>query len=423
MALIFIPSLQHIAAVKVALAVYNDDIEHFLDEFIETEDIFNYGNSFRISECQTAKIKERKNEIGQKLSTLLPKLLTNPVGNILQPIVAEIFYWVRDHYHVIKYIHKRHIMNNLRWKSEGTIDRIKTSKQLIRNENIDIRVRFIFACLYFYEQDVLELWQSMTAEGRESIHRIDCNLAVRFWVKWLRNRAVSPWAQWIPDYLNFQYGELITSGSNHGCRRIRISSFYIELSCVNKKKFLHSMWPRHAHIDDLRICYYLTDETERDKIFHNPGCVFESKTKDLLCFYLDWPFQTIFLDVVNQMWDHLTPDCFEHLLRFIVCQKLLQSMEDFDYLSGFKKLWNRTPNSYKEQIRKRRAFLVFKEVLNYDENTSYLPLEEKLHFSHNMNERTEVSRTLKDVSKKKVAWPKTIADDIRKLGEWINLTT
>ncbi|KAF8797050.1 uncharacterized protein LOC129981803 [Argiope bruennichi] len=381
--MIFLPSLEHIAAVKVALTVYNDDIAHFLGEFIETYK-YDPDNSFSISKRQEERIRERKKEIRIKLLTQLPESLVDRVVHILQPIVAEVHFWVRDHYDIIKHIQKRHITNNLCWKSEGTIDRIKTSKLLIQNANVNGELRFALAFAYFYEQDIYsQMFQSLTEKERERIYRNDSDLDVGFWMRWDRERGSSSWTYNAEDF-EFDYWEEVITLLNYRCRRVRISSFYSDLNDrYDKRRILHSLWPHLSYVDDLRVCYYLSDKSERDKIFHNPRSPFESKTKDLLCSYIDWPLQTIFLDVVNQMWDRLTPECFEHFLSYIVHQKLSKSMEDFDYLKLFKDLWNRIPDNYKEQFD-METVIFSRALLRYDRKESTLSIAETLEKCRNL---------------------------------------
>ncbi|KAF8797233.1 uncharacterized protein LOC129981794 [Argiope bruennichi] len=373
MALNFLPSLQHIAAVKVALAVYYDDIIHSFNEFILADEFDQIG-SFHISQSREERVKQRRKEMRRQLSPLLPKALVDQVVNILQPIVDELYFWVRDYICVIKNIQKSHIANNLCWKSEGTIDRIKTSRQLVRNESIDKRVRFVLACIHFWEQDVLQLWRSMTSKERGKISRIDSNFAVGFWMKWLKKNAVSPWTQYFPEYLNLASLEpIIIFDYKHKNSRIRLSSFFAELNRYYKNFFLDGFWPKHAHIDDLFHCYYLTAETDRPVVFP-----LNTKAKHVLCVYIDWPLQSHLFEVLNKMWDQLTPNCFEHLLRYIVNQKLSHSMEDFDYLKLLKDLWNRIPDDVKEYIKGKTTYLFVEPLLSYDENTSPLSLEETL---------------------------------------------
>ncbi|GBL85555.1 hypothetical protein AVEN_34705-1 [Araneus ventricosus] len=225
MALTFLPSLQHLAAVRVALTVYNDDIIRFLDELYlrEKYDVldphhFNLKEERWIRKC----IKKTR----KKLCKCLPKSLRNPVVHIIQPIVAEIHFWARDHFPIIKRIEKRHYKNSLCWKSEGTIDRTKTAKQLVRNESIDKTVRFVMACIYFLENDVVHLWQSMTADERQNIFLIDSNTAVDFWMKWLRENAKSPWTRCVLKYLTCDFLYRMLSYLPYS--RIRITSFFNE---------------------------------------------------------------------------------------------------------------------------------------------------------------------------------------------------
>ncbi|GBM28347.1 hypothetical protein AVEN_229531-1 [Araneus ventricosus] len=368
MALTFLPSLKHLAAVRVALTVYNDGIIHFLDEVILREK-YDLDDPFNVNIKEERWIRESQLEVRNKLSKLLPNSLENRVVHILQAIVAEIHYWIRDHFHVIKHIEKSHYKNSLRWKWEGTIDRIKTAKQLLRNESIDKRVRFVMACIYFRETDVLHLWQSMAADERQSIFHIDHNIAIRFWMEWLKENAKSPWTQCVPKYLTFDFLKRIASTS-----RVRVSSFFIELNTRNKILLLYCLWAtERAHIDDLHLCYNLLDEAARAKIV--PSFL---RPIDVLCCYLDWPLQSLFLDAVNQMKSHLKRHCFEYCLHCIVYKKLMRGMQDFDYLELLRDLWNQIPDSYKEEIQKQEIFTLVRTALSYDEKTNPRPIEELL---------------------------------------------
>ncbi|GBM67063.1 hypothetical protein AVEN_74807-1 [Araneus ventricosus] len=387
MSLTFLPSLQHLAAVRVALAAYNDDTVRLLDELILKEKataryklIPNEDDDDRIEMIQIEEdnsedcfykqqekwIRKSKKKARKKLSKLLPKLLQKRVVHILQPLATEIYFWVRDHWYIIKHIERGHFTNNLCWKSEGTIDRTKTAKQLVRNESIGKRVRFAMACIYFWENDVLHLWHSMTTAERKSIFSINSNVAVHFWMKWLRKRARPPWTQLVSNYMDSDVLKL-------DYNRVRLSSFFIELNTFSQGVFLRGLWPQHAHIDDLRLCYNLLDETGRSEIFHS-----QSKTSQVLCCYLDWPLQSLFLDAVNQVRSHLTAFSFEYLLYKIVHKKLMRGMQDFDYLQLLKDLWNRIPDPYKVEIQRQRDFTLVRAAMCYDEETHPLPIQKLL---------------------------------------------
>ncbi|GBM28336.1 hypothetical protein AVEN_229520-1 [Araneus ventricosus] len=377
MTLNFLPSLEHFAAVRVALTIYNDDNIHLFEELVLTDEAKILDPFFHlfISTRQERWTNERKMKARDKLSKLLPKILENRILHIFQPLVEEINFWFRDHFHVIKHIGKSHYINSLCWKSEGTIDRIKTAKQLVRNESIDKRVRFVMACIYFWENDVLHLWQSMTADERQSIFRIDSNIATKFWMEWLRGHAKSPWTQCVKECLRFEFLDpILNYDTRYKCSRVRLSSFFIELNTFSKSFFLHCLWPEHAHIDDLRLCYNLLDEAERAEIFHS-----DSKARDVLCCYLHWPYQSLFLDVLNQVKSHLRPYCFQDSLRQIVYKKLMRGVQDFDYLQLLKDLWNQIPDSYKVEMQKQRDFTLVRAAMSYDAKTHPLPIEELLN--------------------------------------------
>ncbi|GBL85553.1 hypothetical protein AVEN_34704-1 [Araneus ventricosus] len=124
-----------------------------------------------------------------------------------------------------------------------------------------------------------------------------------------------------------------------------------------------------AHIDDLRLCFILSDETERAKMLRITIII-----KDLFLCYLDWPLQSLFLDTLNQMKSLLDLYCFKCSLEYIVYTKLMREMKDFDYLQLLRDLWNRIPDTYKEEIQRQKIFTLVHAAMNYDEKTHRLPI-------------------------------------------------
>ncbi|GBN53511.1 hypothetical protein AVEN_269009-1 [Araneus ventricosus] len=378
MTLTFLPSLEHLAAVRVALIIYNDDIIHLFDEWLMVHKV-DRNTAFNMRTKQERWMQEVEEKARNILSELLPKPVINQIAYIFQPLVDEIYFWVRDHIVIVKHIEKSHNANTLHWTSEGTIDRAKMAKQLIRNENIEKRVRFAMACIYFRENDVLNLWQSMTAVERQGIFQTESNIAVLFWMRWLRENGASPWTQCVKKYLDSDFNKtMIIYDTEHKIGRVRLSSFFNELNTFCKKYFFLCYWPDYVHFDDIRLCYRLVDEDIRAEIFHS-----HSKTGDVLSCYLDWPLQTLFLDTINKMKSYLKSHCFRHYLHYIIYYKLLRGKQDFDYLQLLRDLWDRIPDEDKEKIRKKSCFIFLYAAMSYDEKTYPLPIEEFLMKCYN----------------------------------------
>ncbi|GBM03279.1 hypothetical protein AVEN_142565-1 [Araneus ventricosus] len=330
MSFIFLPSLQHLAAVKVALAVYYDDIIQLSGESILSDEVCR--TTYKESWIMIQKIAS------VKLSKLLPESLQKQVVQLIQPMSSEAQIWITNHSVIKKHV-KKDFANNLCWKPEGTIDRIKTAKQFIQNKKIDTRVRFVIACIYFLESEILTLWREMSAFRRMSIPRIDTNIVVRFWMKRLKKRDISPWTQAIGEYLETEFEYRDTDSP------FRLSSFYIALDRETRWTYISQLWPWITHVDDLLYCIYQMDVTERHETLRR------MPTKVLHC-YLRWPLQSLFLDIADSMRSRLSASCLKTVLHNIEKKNIMQGIQDFDYLKLHKDFSDLIPDIQNELIKK-----------------------------------------------------------------------
>ncbi|CAL1291862.1 unnamed protein product [Larinioides sclopetarius] len=330
MSFIFLPSLQHLAAVKVALAVYYDDIIQLSGESILSDEVSR--TTYKENWIMIQRMES------MKLSELLPELLRKRIVQLIQPMSSEVQIWITNHSVIKKHV-KKDFVNNLCWKPDGSIDRIKTAKQFIQNKKIDIRVRFVIACIYFFEFEILNLWREMSTFRRMSIPRIDTNIIVRFWMKRLKKRDISPWTESIREYLenDFEYKDTDS--------RFRLSSFYVALDRETRWTYISQLWPWITHVDDLLFCIYQMDEAERHETLRR------MPTKVLHC-YLRWPVQSLFLNIVNSVWSRLSQSCLKTVLHNIEKKDIMQDIQSFDYLKLHKDLLDLIPDIQNELINK-----------------------------------------------------------------------
>ncbi|GBM00169.1 hypothetical protein AVEN_176408-1 [Araneus ventricosus] len=351
----FCPSLQHVAAVQIALTLYkHKDIQHLLDEFdcrfpsaYTTDETLQH-----IFGVPCTKDEDGWKEVKKTAMEILPDFLaTNhkvKVANMIRPLHWEYKKWVTDH-NFLRHLTSKEHLNFICWKSEGTINRIRTAQNFIREGN------FLMACVYFMEKEIMEL--------NPNKRILSLNIIINFWMEWLHRineKPVTPW----PEKLD----EWFRNPDFYGYIPIRVSSFFHLLSRENRRNCfplfgqeksldgdlrLNLNWERRrgffplykqntAHDDDLRLCLNLMDKEERILLFRcRPSSVLRS--------FLKWPYHDIFMEMANQMWPYISIDCFEDILRYIL--SVPPGLEDVCCLKIFKEFWDESPYSYKEQIK------------------------------------------------------------------------
>ncbi|GBN42459.1 hypothetical protein AVEN_183470-1 [Araneus ventricosus] len=344
--------LEHLATVSVASLVYNDaEIGRMLGHRKKLH-TFELHRCTIYSKCNSDdawKLIEKK--IMKDLSPLLPSLLQIKVAKVIRPMHNEVFWWKKDHLHLLKYFGEYSPIYNscLCWKTDGTINREQSTKELLMNESIDLEIRFVTACTYFLEDEVLALWQRMKEVNKNRIIHTGTNSAVRFWmtqlkksdtkhwwIKWLKKKHVRHWSEMIDEY--FRNPSNCIKGTDIP---LRISSFYNYLSWENKQQCMTIFGNHYLHTDDLRMCLKDKDEFERREIFR-------SNTFHALCICLRWPFRSHYIEMAEEIISYLPADSFLDVVRAMIDSYIHNGYEDFHLLEEFLQI---SPAALKDEIR------------------------------------------------------------------------
>ncbi|KAF8782465.1 hypothetical protein HNY73_012747 [Argiope bruennichi] len=88
---------------------------------------------------------------------LIPPKLREGVLERVKRVDIQIEEWIECHEKGGKYSYYPKCA--FFWRSEGTIDRIKTAQGIVHSENIDIIARFRMACMYCLSECVQTLWR------------------------------------------------------------------------------------------------------------------------------------------------------------------------------------------------------------------------------------------------------------------------
>ncbi|GFT00161.1 uncharacterized protein NPIL_457831 [Nephila pilipes] len=157
--MLLVPTLEDLAAVPVAVNLYSD---HEIQQFVKETQL-------RLSPGEEWEIMMKKT---------LPKYIYS------RPLLQKIMIWMkRIHYEVEswKEHHETFVGKNLdprfiktfHWKSDGTIDRVKTANVLIESHLLQMRYRFRLACNYWHDERVLPIWDQLTAGLKNYLSKIE----------------------------------------------------------------------------------------------------------------------------------------------------------------------------------------------------------------------------------------------------------
>lgn len=326
------PSLEHIALVKVVAALWNGyNARALIEEF-----------SFPLQEVGKIDAWEKiEAGISQKVPQLsLPELLHEKVLGIIKPIGLEIFKWME--YHCRGSFFYINLPNELCWTPQGTIDRRRTAQMLVRGESLDVTMRYKLACIYFLEDDIWKLWNEIPEARNNAFFYEEYPTkeehqwkTVCVWTKEMKqewNRGMS---------LSFSYQSLIGSCAEEGNK-------------AAAEYFLPKLPPRERDIslattvdytqDPLVLWYLLCEMNDKQQI----EVLKEYHYKVLQCF-LNWPLQGLFMETANRVWELLTETQLYWLLLEIA-QKINANYKDCDYEGLFGELWQKMSEARKSHV-------------------------------------------------------------------------
>ncbi|GFT97360.1 uncharacterized protein TNCV_243771 [Trichonephila clavipes] len=191
----FVPSLQHIVLVKIAVDLHREpDIRN-----LETE------LSKRLYQLPGVVWEDI---IRRKFSTLdCPSNLQDDIVAMMRPVNFEISDWIENH----GGISYGEDLSGLSFNPNGTINRMSTFQALSQDENIKVEERFWMVCHYRVSRDVFIFWRSLSNCAKMCISERYLNdnstkrdvEFVKRWINWLQRKS-----RRIPDFLPAFRGQL-----------------------------------------------------------------------------------------------------------------------------------------------------------------------------------------------------------------------
>ncbi|GFT61045.1 uncharacterized protein NPIL_460381 [Nephila pilipes] len=344
----FVPSLQHLALVRVAITAY------YSPEITDIKEKFKNGiGSTRIHEWQPLMLKRLKKSV-------LPHIFHEKLLGILQPISLEIESWEEDMLDLG--IHKP---LDICWKSLGTIDRVETAKRFVQSEDSNVIQRFNMACHFWMSDDVLEIWDvasvyerihiemTLMQEKKESIsNETEERKPKRFKTNRVGELLVK-WFDWLHEGGYPSDLHLFLDESLLWYDHVPPETGLVRKLPINE---LRSMMQQKDNTNYGRMYFSCMNDTQQMFYFQMEPCI-------VLKYFLDWPLQFKFLEIAKRAWIYLTVYDFFRVLLHIIEKKILRFCSDFDYASLLQEFWKQSSEHYKTYAKKHALFFFVKEYI------------------------------------------------------------
>ncbi|GFW02594.1 uncharacterized protein TNCV_2456091 [Trichonephila clavipes] len=229
-------------------------------------------------------------------------------------IVIQVDKWLEDHARIPMSITSSHI--RFHWTQDAKIDRVKTAKAMIANNVIDVKDRFLVACQYCFEDDVVLLWGMLSAPQQIVFQEVRFGIA-RFWTHWIRGVSPLDW-------------EGIARTSE--CNPFGLRSFFPRLSEAERFHWLLiAVRRRGIEYNELQFCLPKLNRYQQTELMKE--CPLQ-----ILEMFLEWPVQGELVDVVDLLWPYLSVNQFHDLLHLILTQKIIPASQGGPPWGGASKI-------------------------------------------------------------------------------------
>ncbi|GFY43356.1 uncharacterized protein TNIN_90681 [Trichonephila inaurata madagascariensis] len=288
--------------------------------------------------------------ISKKISTLpLPQSMKSKLMPLMRCICVEIDQWKKHHEDIFQF-HCIDFQRYFCWNTHGKIDRVKTAKSLINDESLSITERYNLARRYVFVSDVISLWEKLPPLFKIKVKRLHDDDAEKVWCQYLATRT--------DENLN---------------RIIRISLYnpfnlracFSVLKQDEKAKWLKDyILDKRIHYEDLCLCLSLLEKSQQELIFIE--C-----SSEILQYYLVWPLQNKFLDVLKSVSPYMSVYDYSDIFYFIVYERIMIGWKDFDYVRLLNEFWWQTPNTFNELLKDDEVYQKILPVISCELNNSF----------------------------------------------------
>ncbi|GFS89541.1 uncharacterized protein NPIL_221711 [Nephila pilipes] len=331
-----------------------------------------------------------KNLVLKKIALLpMPKLLQREVLFFVRYIRLEIKKWMSNHRRILRCFEEP---TSFHWKSSGKINYEETAKALIRNEKLDIRTRYALASFNYLKDDAIYLWSKERMSWGVKYLISHDHPCLKIWNNCMKRRSAIEWDNLADNRTGFDIGILDDSSESwHSHYHLGIRTVFTKLATDKKIEWLnYSIKYETIDSEDFLFCLsHLKAHQEKESIFRENPC-------QVLGYFLDWPLQSEFLEVAENMWSFLSGSIFFFLLHFIIYERILKEWDDYDYFYLLREFWRQSPIHLKECIKLKNIYQVVMLAIDCDDTSSFHEQEivqycDNIYFAFHFPRRKSIS--------------------------------
>lgn len=385
-----VPPLKCISAIKVAVKLCNE--KQFKREILcvrgsEYDKKKQSGSTFY--ELQWSCVIKNKSENLIKALNL-PKQLQEDIVRIIQLVAKEMLWWCR--YHKLEYAlphsYTERFLNESLFTSQGRINKRKAAEKLMTDEILTKTQRYTLACGYMFTNDIVNFWNQMSEDERETFYDIDGPEFVT------QPQIAQLWSYYLLDKLQDFLGrkEMITHNSmenfwklafeisfRHGndiattlaweklCPtardRLIVDTALEALDEIDETVCTLSTTRPHRNFDDI-LYFLLSKMTKEEKIDFLRKDIELRGYSRILEYLLTWYHADVLMQTAQLMWEFLPKHHYAKLLIDLLYNtekttnfSNLNGFTMYNYNDLFKQFWKQCPRDFKKHVFRSKVLL------------------------------------------------------------------
>ncbi|CAL1288921.1 unnamed protein product [Larinioides sclopetarius] len=271
-----------------------------------------------------SKFRYHERKMKKKVLKLgLPKLLTEQMCEIVRPIGLQIKRWKKLQKSNLSDEAEEIILPDssiLCWTSAGVLDYRKTAIEFVRCDVIDVVLRYKIACINCLEDDIPLLWEELPEEKKDYFYnKVKCQMPLSddspflpfCWPHILKGELSR--LDYLVESYSVTFNQWAFEGSALMGNKMATEYFFPKVQIEGKSahlKIIADFVLGNGFYDVLFYLLPFMNCKKRNKIFNKTPF-------RVLFFFLDWPWQDLFLKNSFVLWNYFRPDSYNSLLHEI----------------------------------------------------------------------------------------------------------